>query len=174
VTTTIHHHYDEWYGYPYKRTFWSPPFGGPYYGSLTSTAADDKLGSSEVKAKGMSPLRSAANSVSSTAGDGAQFSSNAAFTNAVPQNSATMDSYVAEVGITVPGSKVQQSFTTVYGFKSEVQSHVIIIRLAGKIGTVEIAAPVTVKTKNICSTCSHTNKHTARFCSACGTSLTLL
>ena len=177
IVTTTHHH-DYWwnhYDYPYKRTYW---INGPVYGSFNGTSSSDisnvKLGSPpEVKSKGI--MRG----MSSTAGD-ATFSSNASAGsatayNASVQNSPTMDSYVPqEAGITVPGSKVEQSFTTVYGFKAEAQSHVIIIRLAGKIGAVEIAAPVTVKTKNICSTCSHVNKHTARFCSACGTSLVLV
>jgi hypothetical protein len=89
-----------------------------------------------------------------------------------------MDSYVApevnEAGITVPGSKVEQSFQAVYGFNSEAKSEVIILRMAGVVGAIEVAAPVTVKTTQKCSTCSHTNKATAKFCSACGTALTLL
>jgi hypothetical protein len=86
----------------------------------------------------------------------------------------TMDSFVNEVGITVPGSKVEQKFTTVYGFNAEAQSHVIVIRIAGKVGAVEVAAPVTVKTNAKCETCGKTNKHYARFCIDCGTSLRIV
>lgn len=79
-----------------------------------------------------------------------------------------------DAGITVPGSKVDQKFTPIYGFQSELNSHVIILRMVGMVGAVNVTAPITVKTKNICSTCSHTNKHNAKFCSGCGTSLLLV
>ena len=79
-----------------------------------------------------------------------------------------------DAGITVPGSKVDQKFTAVYGFKSERNSHVIILRMVGIIAGVNVIAPITVKTKNICSVCSHTNKSNAKFCSQCGTSLILI
>jgi hypothetical protein len=92
-------------------------------------------------------------------------SSAASVDNAVPMN---------DIGITVPGSKVDQKFTTVYGFNAETQSHVIILRIAGKIGEVEVVAPVTVKTQPKCSTCGKVNEATSKFCSACGTALTLL
>jgi hypothetical protein len=86
----------------------------------------------------------------------------------------TMDSFVSDVGITVPGSKVEQKFTNVYGFRPDSQSHVIIIRLVGKVGAVEVVAPVTVKTNAKCQTCGKMNKHYARFCVECGTSLRLV
>jgi hypothetical protein len=92
---------------------------------------------------------------------------------ATTQN-ATTQAVTADIGITVPGSKIEQKFTPVYGFNSEIVSHVIILRITGKIGNIEVATPVTVKTKNICSTCSYKNKHNAKFCSQCGTSLILV
>lgn len=187
ITTTVHHHYDEWhYKYPYYRQFWNGPYdvtysagsaGSPVFGSNGTSAADIsnvKLGnlSSEVKTSGLmrGMNSSASSSLSSTAGTATAY-------NASVQNSPTMDSYVpevAEAGITVPGSKVEQKFTTVYGFNAEAQSHVIVLRLAGKIGAVEVAAPVTVKSKQKCSTCGKVNKATSKFCSGCGTALELL
>lgn len=80
---------------------------------------------------------------------------------------------INDVGITVPGSKVDQKFTTVYGFNTETESHVIVLRLIGVSGDKVVTQPITVKTKNVCSTCSHVNKHSAKFCSQCGTSLSI-
>jgi hypothetical protein len=180
-----------WNGYPYahyKKSFWSPPFGGPYYGgtyNVTGTSGD--LSNVKLGSVNSSIARGTANE---SCGGMAQatndtFSANAV-SGTVAYNSATMDSFSTEtaapaeitvtndVGITVPGSKVEQKFHTVYGFKSEAQSHVIIIRMVGKVGEIQIAAPVTVKTKNKCTTCGHVNKHNAKFCSQCGTALELL
>lgn len=166
VTTTIHNHYD--YTYPIRKSFWEPPYGGPYYGSVSSTTADlqnVKLGNTaDVRTKGI--MRGMSSSASA---------SNASFS--AEQSMPTMDSYIpdaAEAGITVPGSKVEQKFHAVYGFKAETVSHVIVLRMAGKIGAVEIAAPVTVQTKPKCETCGKVNKATSKFCSGCGTSLELL
>lgn len=90
-------------------------------------------------------------------------------------DSTQLDAIVNDAGITVPGSKVEQKFTAVYGFNSETQSNVIILRLVGKTADdVEIVKPVTVKTKNKCVTCGRVNKATAKFCTDCGTALELL
>jgi hypothetical protein len=78
-----------------------------------------------------------------------------------------------DVGITVPGSKVSQKFTPVYGFTPGPTSSVIILRLAGHTGDVEITKPITVATKQECITCGKINKMTSNFCSGCGTALLL-
>lgn len=89
-------------------------------------------------------------------------------------NSSTIGSF-NDVGITVPGSKVEQKFQSVYGFNSENQSHVIVIRLVGKTQKdEEVSKPITVKAKQKCVTCGKTNKMTANFCQSCGTALELL
>jgi hypothetical protein len=183
VTTTVHHHYDEWhYRYPIRKSFWEPPYGSPYYGSVygtTSSAADlqnTKLGSAttEVKTKGimrgMASNASAGDSLSAGTATAYNVSSNAAQS----MDSSFSAPEVSEAGITVPGSKVEQKFTAVYGFNAETVSHVIVLRIAGKIGAVEVAAPVTVKAKQKCETCGKVNKATSKFCSGCGTSLELL
>lgn len=166
VRDVIHNHHHTYWGdryYPYRKPFIGDiyPTGATYSSNASSSNAAgtfaDTLGGiarSAVKSKGMTSTRSL-----SDAPVEAQ--------SAVAQNTN-------DVGITVPGSKVEQKFQTVYGFESEIQSHVIILRLAGKTGEVQVAAPVTVKTTQKCSTCGHTNKANAKFCSACGTSLTLL
>lgn len=193
IKTTIHNDvwWDDYYYPRYKRTFWSPPFGGPYYGSITSThnnISNVKLASNSVAKSAIA--RGAADSVSGVVqGTNTVFTSNAASGSnaAYSATSATMDSFpteatfesaeatiVNDVGITVPGSKVEQKFHTVYGFKSEAQSHVIIIRLAGKAGAINIVAPVIARTKQKCTTCGHVNKANAKFCGECGTGLEIV
>ena len=183
ITTTVHHHYDEWhYRYPIRKSFWDYPYtytDGPMYGvSSTSGSTADlqnvKLGSTaaDVKTKGI--MRG----ITSNASAGGSLSSGIATAyNASVQSTPTMDSFspeVSEAGITVPGSKVEQKFTAVYGFNAETVSHVIVLRLAGKIGAVEVVASITVKAKQKCETCGKVNKATSKFCSGCGTSLELL
>jgi len=167
ITTTYHR--DIWWEEQYKTTkYWDGYFKGPIY-STGSSIPDVTLSSS-------SPLR------------GMNVSQNASYsaTTAIPTpSSPVIDADMAvpdsadvtvtnDVGITVPGSKVEQKFHTVYGFKSETQSSVMIIRLVGRTGAINVVAPVTVKTKQKCITCGHLNKVTAKFCSDCGTSLEIL
>ena len=107
----------------------------------------------------------------------AALSSSASFSPQTAAGGATMDSYspeVNEAGITVPGSKVEQKFTAVYGFNAETQSHVIVLRMTGRVGSAEVVAPVTVKTQPKCTTCGKVNKATSKFCTDCGTALVLL
>jgi len=104
------------------------------------------------------------------AGIAADYTSHVASEGAAVAQSASVN----DVGITVPGSKVDQKFTPVYGFKPEAQSHVIVLRLSGVSGEVQVVAPVTVKAKQKCETCGHMNKATAKYCSDCGTALELL
>lgn len=103
---------------------------------------------------------------------GAVYSSTAA--TQVSAQSATTQS-LNDAGITVPGSKVEQKFSAVYGFIAEAQSQVIILRMVGKTAAdLEVVKPVTVKTKNKCVTCGRLNKVTAKYCTDCGTALELL
>ena len=88
---------------------------------------------------------------------------------------ASVESIINDVGITVPGSKVEQKFTTVYGFTAETQSHVIILKLLGKTSEdVLIVKAVTVDLKPKCITCGKLNKANSKYCNGCGTSLVLL
>lgn len=78
-------------------------------------------------------------------------------------------------GITVPGSVSNQKFSTVQGFPLEVEKHVMIFKLLGETPDNEpIRKPVTVKHKPKCVTCGKQNKATAKFCSTCGTALTVI
>jgi hypothetical protein len=178
TTVTTYHRdvfWNDWYyPYHYRR------LGGPYYGSGISGSIASDTGplynaTSEVKLSSSNVKSASARSMA--VGQNAVFTSLAANASAGGADSASLsasEEVVNDVGITVPGSKVEQKFQTVYGFNAEPNSYTIVLRMAGTKGKVEVAAPVTVKTKNICSTCSHTNKAKAKFCSECGTSLNLV
>ena len=77
-------------------------------------------------------------------------------------------------GITVPGSVSDQRFSTVSAPKLDGVKHVMILKLLGETESAPVKAPVTVKTKQKCITCGHMNKATAKFCSECGTGLTIV
>lgn len=86
--------------------------------------------------------------------------------------SATMDWCQNEVGITVPGSKSTQSFTTTYMNAMEPEKHTIVLKLLGETEhNKPVTKPVTVKHKPKCVTCGKQNKATAKFCTECGTAL---
>ena len=85
---------------------------------------------------------------------------------------ATMDSYsLNDAGITVPGSKSTQKFSTVYMGAMEPEKFSMVFRLLGDIGQAKVSKPVTVKHKVKCTTCGRQNKATAKFCAECGTAL---
>jgi hypothetical protein len=98
---------------------------------------------------------------------------------ATSKAAATMDSFCDEVqpavGITVPGAVSDQKFTVGAWFATDGVKHVMIMRMFGETAQgVQVTKPVTVKAKPKCTTCGHTNKANAKFCSNCGTSLTLV
>lgn len=77
-----------------------------------------------------------------------------------------------DAGITVAGSKSTQTFTTAYVGALEAEKHSIVLKLLGETPDNQpVYAPVTVKAKQKCDTCGHTNKATAKFCNKCGTHL---
>jgi hypothetical protein len=195
VRTTIHHH-EHWWDNRWPIKYYG--YDNVYTQGIARSLADIKLGnisndagggtSAEYKSaatKGI--LRSASLGNAQQAFNSSAVASNATFSStaasaetwsASAQTTPTLDRQAiydaAEAGITVPGSKVEQSFTTVYGFTSEVNSDVIVLRIAGTRGNVEVIAPMTVKTKQKCVTCGQVNKANAKFCSGCGTALELL
>ena len=177
------HHYRDYYTQPY----WSTNYGsgmstqivgqynsaGPYTASTVCGASGSAgtFGDSQyMNTSCASALRGTINQVSA---------SNATFSNTTA-TSASVDSHPGslcadnEIGITVPGSKVEQKFTPVYGFKSEVNSHVIVLRLVGIVGEVEVVAPITVEFKPQCVTCGRRNKANSKYCTDCGTALAIV
>jgi hypothetical protein len=91
-------------------------------------------------------------------------------------SSVTHDSCpVNDTGITVEGSKSNQSFTTTYWGGTIGSENVMNIRLLGETEENKmIREPVTVKTKLECKTCGTINPTTSKFCSECGTSLQII
>lgn len=149
-------------------------YKGGFYGDVNGTFADS---SPNYTSKG--PMRGMSIGANASVANlqNAALSSSASFSPQTASGGATMDSHspeVNEAGITVPGSKVEQKFTAVYGFNAETQSHVIVLRMTGRVGSTEVVAPVTVKTQPKCTTCGKVNKATSKFCTDCGTALVLL
>lgn len=96
-------------------------------------------------------------------------------TNSVTLSNTANISATSASGITVPGQVIDQQFTTVNNFKPAKEEYVIVLQLRGQTeqGTV-VKKTVDVKTKPQCTTCGHKNKATSKFCSECGTSLTIV
>lgn len=134
-----------------------PPFGG-----LRSPWGS----SGDVYTKGM---------LSNSTGDynAPTYSATSATLNAVTASVGSVTrSYVNDTGITVPGSKSEQKFTTVNAFPLEPEKHSIVLKLLGETeDNKPVVVPVTVKHKQKCVTCGHTNKANAKFCNSCGTHL---
>ena len=88
---------------------------------------------------------------------------------------ATMDWMPAnDVGITVPGSKSTQKFIETTMGIMETEKHTIVLKLLGETANNKLVVePVTVKAKPKCVTCDKLNKATAKFCTECGTHLTI-
>ena len=90
--------------------------------------------------------------------------------SAVHDGMATMD--WNDAGITVPGSKSDQKFQTVYVGALDPQTHSIVLKILGETPDNEpVRKPVTTKHKPKCVTCGKQNKATAKFCTECGTAL---
>lgn len=138
---------------------------GPYWDNtpyLRTWCASNSVG--EVKGMASSVRSSGCMSVDSMmVGSSAVADASFQSFNAAPQN---------EAGITVPGSKSEQKFTTVSNFALDAEKHSMIIKLLGETeDNKPVVAPVTVKHKPKCVTCGKQNKATAKFCTECGTAL---
>ena len=168
-----HYEYDYW-----NRTntglFNSPVYGGStgISGSLGDRFSVTASGSTcQVNVNGM--LRG----VDYSKGESVKATAASAINQVAPQGNvhdgmATMDCYMNETGITVPGSKSEQKFqsTTVGTLESEV--HSIVLKLVGDLGNNKpVTKPVTVAHKPKCVTCGKQNKAHAKFCTECGTAL---
>ena len=87
----------------------------------------------------------------------------------IHDGAATMD--WNDAGITVPGSKSDQKFSTVYMGVIEPEKFSMVFKLLGETPNSPVAKAVTVKHKPKCVTCGKQNKATAKFCTECGTAL---
>lgn len=77
-------------------------------------------------------------------------------------------------GITVPGSHSNQEFNLTSSFNTEDITHTIIFKLMGTRNNNIVNKPISTKTKQKCITCGKVNKISSKFCSNCGTSLTIV
>lgn len=88
---------------------------------------------------------------------------------------STLQSPPSKEGITVEGGVSEQSFRETIWAGTLGGIHVLNFKLFGQNAPAQpVKREVTVKTKAKCKTCGRDNKATAKFCSDCGTSLTLL
>lgn len=142
------------YGWPYPMNI---PLGGPFYGT---NGVQDAINGSVLRGISCS-TSSAANSMQKIA-------------NVTAASTENYAESLNDVGITVPGSKIEQAFKPVYGFIAETISNVIVLRLVGKVADKIVEKAITVDHKPKCSTCGRQNKATSKFCTDCGTSLVLL
>lgn len=175
IKTTIHN--DIWWNRPYREYYGSPYRYGKYdmygstsgiTGSLGDTIGSSSAGDTLLQSTALRSMTANATSASYSTKGATEVHDGATCSDISPAHNLN------DMGITVPGSKVEQKFTPVYGFKSETQSHVIVIRLAGKVGETEVVVPVTVKAKQKCETCGKVNKATSKFCAECGTHLEII
>ena len=165
VTESHHYHHDHydwrygynyWYPYSYPKTTWTLSGSNLQNANYTNSSTSGAITSNtvttssigQIKAQSMNMLRMA--------------------------DSGSLKAEQNDAGITVPGSISNQQFQNVAGFETESQTEVIVLKLVGRHGKVEVKQPKTVDVKNKCVTCSKTNKANAKFCSQCGTSLTIL
>lgn len=87
-------------------------------------------------------------------------------------SATAVNAFVNDTGITVPGSKSDQKFQTARWFQTEDQLHSMVIKLLGETANnIPVMEPVTVKSKQKCTTCGKMNKANSKFCVECGTHL---
>ena len=111
--------------------------------------------------------------ITASGASGATYSSTSASLNSVVSAQATsVNTYYNDAGVTVPGSKSDQSFSTTYMGALDSTKHTIVLKLLGETpDNKPVEKPVTVKAKPKCVTCGKQNKAHAKFCVECGTAL---
>jgi len=167
--------------FQYERVYansYYPLLGGTYYppGVRSWPYLDNTpwYGTTQCNAAGTTCTTSASNGgVTYTNASGSVVGANSAGT----LRSSAMVNHVSnnDVGITVPGSESNQKFQSVYGFATEAEEHVMILRLKGETETGKVVyKPITVKIKPKCQTCGRVNKATSKFCAECGTAVEIV
>lgn len=115
------------------------------------------------------PLRTYSKGFLGSAGDNVLYSTNSV-TASASANSGELTRGVStqsvnQVGITGKGSESNQSFVQGYIGELEPEVKTIIFQLLGKIGTEEVAKPVEVKTRKVCSLCGKKYDSNVKYCS---------
>ena len=159
--TPLPYHTYHYYHNPYYNPWWLDNNFSGTSGSTSKWASKSEGESNSNLTRSMSGVGTSQMAAGSTGVWGSSSSAVSA------QNSVANDA-----GITVPGSKSNQKFTTTFSFPLENEKHIMIIKLLGQTYDNEpVVKPVTVKQKIRCETCGLKNKATANFCSRCATSL---
>jgi hypothetical protein len=176
----IRHHYhdiDHWpyYPYPPRRRRWNDP--SPDWtltkcvgGTQTQTSTTQGIGESVCFNSSSGGFEDS----ETCRGGGPMYNRSQGSAEAPGAQINMMAMNMSDAGITVPGSESHQQFYRTSGFPLESNSSVIVLQLRGEVGGVQVAAPVTVEQKPVCSSCGKTNRATNRFCDQCGTGLVLI
>lgn len=169
-----------WKDESWKKNIVGGPYtGGAYYRDLmTKTIGTSGAVSSTMNVNGA--LRSVDYSKGETMKAQASSAINDyCLSNNISTSSGTVHDGMAtmdwnDAGITVEGSKSTQKFSTVTVGQLEDQKHTIVLKLLGETpNNVPVLESVTVKTKQECPTCGAKNNAQSKFCSECGTGLTI-
>ena len=162
ITTThhktiysIHPNYYRWYGAPYTSIGATIGNSGNVFTNSISDASASGSLNQAAPAGDMFAARS-------------KLRSKAAAPQAEVSYNATSE---AVAGITVPGGISEQKFTHVADIIGDGVKHVLVMKLMGVVGGVEVKAPLTVSTKLECASCGKKNSSATKFCSECGTGL---
>ena len=148
---------------PYPVYYRDPGFHNQFFGDVVGQAQTSLL-SSGAKSGGVG---GSAASSSGSLGN-ASYSNTRSYS---PQAAAPLN----DAGITVPGSKSDQQFTTIKDFAVDPEKFVMVLRLLGETESGKLVAePITVKSKPKCVTCGRVNKAGAKFCTDCGTALEIV
>jgi len=145
-----------------RQNQWGPSFGfdGDSNAFITKGLGDFEYGrgiqcSTALRSRSLSKGESNSSFASASA---------SSFSDSMPIN---------DVGITVPGSESNQKFVHVDNFDLEKEEHVLVIKLLGQVNEQPVTQPISVTKRAECVTCGKLNKATAKFCSECGTSLSI-
>lgn len=98
--------------------------------------------------------------------------SNSFISDTINNTQISCSTPLADEGITVKGSEINQGFMLGYVGELETKSCVINIKLQGyKSSGKSVKKAITTKTKLTCSSCGKKSKSSAKFCVRCGTYL---
>lgn len=168
------------YSYPYYTTVYN---GGGLTGGIIGTSGLGDVNVNYTVTQPSSILRSAATKSEPMAMNccvtptssriGGDASEASMFRDASESSVMFAEAAPNEAGITVPGGVSHQKFVQGPWFATETTSHVIVLKLVGKVKGVNVFEPVTVQAKPACSTCGKLNKATHKHCDRCGTALQL-
>ena len=146
---------------PYPVYYRDPGFHNQFFGDVVGQAQTSLLSSGAV-AKSGGTGGSSSDLYSTTSSVTRSYS---------PQAAASLN----DAGITVPGSKSDQQFTTIKDFAVDPEKFVMVLKLLGETESGKLVAePITVKSKPKCVTCGRVNKASAKFCTDCGTALEIV